>query len=312
MQDFYSSHSCITDPGKNNALLDGLSFDVPELVNIVQGLILHINLTEKYGVFPSNERRQEANLRFVSKQLEQIMNLNTAALNVSRPLETRLLGTCRDFAVLLCALLRHQGVSARPRCGFATYFTPGQYEDHWICEYWKQDEQRWVAVDAQLDEFQCQTFGIAFDPLDVPANMFLTGGKAWQICRTENADPDKFGVFDMHGLWFIRGNLVRDVASLNKMELLPWDCWGLSTGDDECLSDSDFALLDKVAPLTLPDIFSFSDLRSIYKADKRLSVPPVISSFVSGTFQKVDLTKDCESFFLTSKQSKENSAQQND
>lgn len=297
MQDFYSSHSCITDPGKHTALLDGLPSDVPELVSIVQGLILHIHWAEKYGVFPSDQRKQETNLRAVSRQLEQIKKLDTATLNVSRPLEKRLLGTCRDFSVLLCALLRHQGLSARPRCGFGTYFLSGQYEDHWICEYWETDEQRWVTVDAQLDEFQCQTLGIDFDPLDMPAGLFLTGGNAWQMCRTENADSDKFGIFDMHGLWFVRGNLVRDVASLNKMELLPWDCWALSTGDDEDLSDDDFALLDQVAPLTLPDNFSFSDLCSIYKTNKGLIVPPVISSFIGGRFQEVDLTKDCASIF---------------
>lgn len=294
MQEFYTSHSFITDPGRHSALLNGLPSDVPELVNIVQGLILHVHWTEKYKVFPLDKRRDETNLRFVSKQLEQIKKLDSADLNVSRPPEKRLLGTCRDFSVLLCALLRHQGVPARPRCGFGTYFTQGQYEDHWVCEYWKTEEQRWVIVDAQLDEFQYQALGIGFDPLDMPDNLFLTGGKAWQMCRSKNADPDKFGIFNMHGLWFIRGNLVRDLASLNKMELLPWDCWALSTGEDEDLSDDDFALLDQVAHLALPDNFSFFDLRSIYKANKGLYVPSVITSFIRGRFEEIDLTKDCE------------------
>ena len=46
-----------------------------------------------------------------------------------------------------------------------------------------------------------------------------------QLCRAGQANPDLFGVFDMHGMWFIRGNVVRDLAALNKVELLPWDCW---------------------------------------------------------------------------------------
>ncbi|MCP4536141.1 MAG: transglutaminase domain-containing protein [Chloroflexi bacterium] len=297
MQDFYSSHSCITDPGKHGILLDGLTSDLPKLVKIVQGIILHVNLVEKYDVHPPKERKQEANLRFVSKQLEQIKKLGTTALNISRPLESRLLGTCRDFSVFLCALLRHQGIPARARCGFATYFTPDTFEDHWVCEYWKIDEQRWVMVDAQVDEFQRQTFEIDLDPLDVPANQFLTGGKAWQMCRIEQADPEKFGIFDMHGLWFIRGNVVRDLASLNKMALLPWDCWGLIMGDDDDLSDNDFVLLDQVASLTL-DNLSFSDLRSIYKANKSLSVPPVINSVIKDGFHKVDLAEHCASISL--------------
>jgi len=296
-QDFYSSHSCITDPGKYGALFDDLPSEISELVKIVQGLILHLHWAERYGVFPSEKRKQEANLRFVSKQLEEVKNHDGASLTISRSPENRILGTCRDFSVLLSALLRHQGVPARARCGFGTYFMPDQYEDHWICEYWKEVEERWVMVDAQLDEFQCQTLGIEFDPLDVPAELFLTGGKAWQLYRTGNADPNKFGIFNMKGLWFVRGNLVRDLASLNKKELLPWDCWVLSTGDDDSLSDDDFALLDQVAPLTLPEHFSLSDLRSIYEAEKGLKVPPVISSFTGGKFQEINLRADCASVF---------------
>jgi len=67
MQKFYSTHSCITDPGKYSALISDLPANVPELVKIIQGLILHLHWTKKNGVFPSNERKLEVNLRFVSK-----------------------------------------------------------------------------------------------------------------------------------------------------------------------------------------------------------------------------------------------------
>jgi len=292
MQDFYSSHSCMSDPGLDHVLLEGLPSGLPDLVKLVQGLILHLHWVEKYGVFPSEIRRQEANLRSVSKQLERIMAIDLAPLTTTRVVENRILGTCRDYSVFLSALLRNQGIPARARCGFGAYFTPGRYEDHWICEYWKADEERWVMVDAQLDALQRKTLGIDFDSLDVPADRFLTGGKAWQLCRREDADPNKFGVFNMRGLWFVRGNLVRDVASLNKMELLPWDCWALSTGDDDSLTENDFALLDQVAPLTLPETFSFTEIRSIYQSNKGLKVPPIITSFTGGKFQEVDLTEE--------------------
>jgi len=300
MLDFYASHSCFTDPGVHGALLEGLPIGIPELVGIVQGLILHLHWTERYGVHPSDERKGEANLRFVSKQLDQILKLDSKPLFTSRPRENRLLGTCRDYSVFLSALLRHQGIPARARCGFGSYFTPGKYEDHWICEYWLENEGRWVQVDAQLDGLQREVLGIDFDTEDMPKDQFLTGGGAWLMCRNENVDAEKFGIFNMRGLWFVRGNLVRDTASLNKMELLPWDCWALSTGDDESLSEDDFALLDRVAPLTLPGTFLFSDVRSIYKANGGLLVPPVISSFVEGRFQEIDLTEDCGSIFQTS------------
>ena len=248
-------------------------------------------------MYPPQERKQEANLRFVSKQLEQIIELDPAALTTSRPPENRVLGTCRDFSIFLCALLRHQGIPARARCGFANYFTPGKCKDHWVCEYWNADEQRWIMVDAQLDEFQRRIFEVKVDPLDVPADRFLTGPKVWQMCRLEQADPDKFGLFDMHGLWFIRGNVVRDLASLNKIPLLPWDCWGLINGGDDDLSDDDFALLDRVAVLTLDGDPLFSDLCSIYESNENLRVPPTITSYVGGEYLRVDLSQDCASIF---------------
>lgn len=298
LHNFYSAHSYFSDPDQHHNLLDGLPADLQELCKIAQGLLLHLHWVEEYGVHPPEERKQEANLRFISKQLTQIVNLDESALNITRSWDLQLLGTCRDYSVMLCAFLRHQGIPARARCGFANYFTPGKFEDHWVCEYWQADEQRWVLVDAQLDQLQRQALKIDFDPLDIPPGKFFVGGKAWQMCRMEQADPLKFGVFDMHGLWFVRGNVVRDFASLNKMELLPWDCWGLIEGDDEHLSDEDWALLDRAAALTLQDDISLADLGSSYKTEKGLSVPPVINSFTGGRFQQVDISEDCESLFL--------------
>ena len=48
-----------------------------------------------------------------------------------------------------------------------------------MCEYWAEDEGRWVLVDAQLDELQCDVLKMSFDPLDVPRDQFIVGGKAW-------------------------------------------------------------------------------------------------------------------------------------
>lgn len=190
---------------------------------------------------------------------------------------------------MLTALLQHQGVPARARCGFGRYFMPGKYEDHWVCEYWHATENRWRFVDGQLDEFQQQALRIRFSPLDVPRTMFITGGKAWQMCRAGQADPDRFGIFDMHGLWFVRGDFVRDVAALNKMELLPWDGWGIIETKDNDLSAADLAFLDRVAELTQGDVPQFDAVRAVYESDARLRVPPVIRSYTSAGVQSAEI-----------------------
>ena len=46
-----------------------------------------------------------------------------------------------------------------------------------------------------------------------------------------------FGILDMHGLWFIAGNVIRDVAALNNHEMLPWDVWGAMARTDAELDE---------------------------------------------------------------------------
>lgn len=274
--EYYAHQGLVTEPGEYVGLFDALPSEIPALCQIVQGVLLHIFWAERYGVELSEEREQEVNIRWVSRMLARVRELDGHPLTFARPLERRLVGNCRDFSTLLCAILRHQGIPARARCGFGAYFEPGHYEDHWVCEYWNAGEGRWMLVDAQLDEFQQEALGITFDTHDVPRDQFLVGGKAWQMCRAGQADPDSFGIFDMHGMWFIRGDLIRDLVSLNKIELLPWDGWGLISKEESDLSADDRAVLDHIAELTLAISESdeaFSEVRTLYENDARLRRP---------------------------------------
>jgi hypothetical protein len=54
--------------------------------------------------------------------------------------------------LFLIAALRAKGIPARGRCGFGAYFNPPFFEDHWVCEYWDADKERWILVDTQFDE----------------------------------------------------------------------------------------------------------------------------------------------------------------
>jgi hypothetical protein len=264
----------MTDPGEYADLLEDVPAEISALCQVVQGLLLHIFWAERYGAELTEERKQEVNLRSAASMLARIRELSDQPLTAARPLEQKLVGNCRDFSVLLCAILRHQGVPARARCGFGAYFWPGRFEDHWVCEHWNADLGRWMLVDAQLDAFQRQALDIQFDPLDVPRDQFLVGGKAWQMCRAGQADPDNFGIFDMHGMWFIRGDLVRDFLALNKVEILPWDGWGELITDEPSLSAEETAWFDRLAALTLAGDEAFSEIRSLYENDVLLHMPP--------------------------------------
>lgn len=71
----------------------------------------------------------------VTRIVQAFLALDPAPLSVAREPEKRVIGTCRQFAVRSCALLRYRGIPARVRCGFATYFQSGKGLDHWSTEY---------------------------------------------------------------------------------------------------------------------------------------------------------------------------------
>jgi hypothetical protein len=279
----------MTDPGAHVRLLDSLPADIAALCRLVQGLMIHVFWAEQYGIQLPEDRKAELQLRAVAAKLGRMIELDARPLDQARPPERRLVGNCRDFSVLLTAMLRHHGVPARARCGFARYFIPNHYEDHWVCEYWNTVQHRWILVDPQLDQLQRDKLAISFDPLDVPRDQFIVGGRAWQLCRSGQADPTTFGIFDMQGLWFVRGNFVRDVAALHKIELLPWDSWGIIEARDQDLSADDLAVLDEVAELTCADVSAFARVRAWYERDQRLRVPATIRSYTQQGVQTIEL-----------------------
>ena len=288
---YYAGHGIISDPGRFARLYDNLPQDISQLCRIIQGLLIHAFWAERYGEKLSEERIACASIRHVEHMFEQVQEINSGPIEQSRQLNERFVGNCRTFSVLLASMLRHQGKPARARCGFGRYFKTGWYEDHWICEHWSEEHHRWIMVDAQLDDFQCQELEIGFDPLDVPRDQFIVGGKAWLSCRNGETNPDNFGIFDMHGMWFIRGNLVRDIAALNKVELLPWDGWGFIDREDATISHEELILLDEIASMTSDEVDFFA-VRNTYDSDENLFVPPIIKSYTQSGTIEIDLSTE--------------------
>jgi hypothetical protein len=270
---YYRQPGIVTQPGEYVYLLANLPDGIPELCRIVQGVILHIFWAPAYGVKLSEERQKEVNLRRFEYILKRLSELSDQPVNVLREPSMRVVGNCRDYSVVLCALLKYKGIPARARCGFATYFTPHRYEDHWICEYWDEGKGRWVRVDAQLDSIQIEHLKIDFNPYDLPEGKFLSGAETWRSCRSGELDPDLCGIFDMNGLWFVQGDLVRDFMALNGLEVLPWDCNEIMGGPDVQISPDDYELLDLVAELINGGDTKFREMRSLYESNERLHMP---------------------------------------
>jgi len=203
-------------------LLAGLPSTPVEICAVAQGLVMLPNLAAGFGI--AEERQKERSIRAVSDILRVLRQLDDRGIAQPRSGSSRVVGTCRHFALLACAFMRHRSIPARCRAGFASYFTPGSFLDHWVVEYRHPVERRWVRIDPEILGFE-----FVAEPDDLAEGEFLTGGEAWSRCRDGRADPSTFGVDgypENFGIGEVRGNLIRDLAALNKVEMLPWDEWG--------------------------------------------------------------------------------------
>ena len=278
-QQYYLGHGPMTAKGARFAELGALPTDLGQLCDAIQGVLIHSDITAwLYDLKLPEVRLNEKHIRPLAQMLTRIRELVPQPLTVRREPKDRMAGVCWHFTELLCTTLRNQGIPARARVGFGAYFNPGKFEDHWVGEYWNAAQKRWILVDAQLDAVQRKAFNVDFDPRDVPRDRFIIAGDAWQQCRSGRADPTAFGLtpINLNGLWFIAGNMMRDLAALNRMELLPWDVWGMMPRNDAELVPEKMALLDKLAALTTAGDEAFPELRRLYESDERLRVPSTV------------------------------------
>jgi hypothetical protein len=217
------------------------------IAEALHGLCIHEFMIGMYGVDKMD--KETVHLRRASDLLDTILARDPRPLGVAREPAERLATNCRGFTVLATAFLRAHGVPARARCGFGAYFGPGFFVDHWVVEYY--EDGRWKRGDAQIDALQRETFHIDLDLSDLPPGAFLTGGEAWELFRRGEADPNRFGLqsADEAGDWWIAGNLVRDIAAMDDVEALPWDCWEPMPEPEESF---DYALFDRMAAGQVP------------------------------------------------------------
>jgi len=279
----YSLPGPLTDLTRHSNDLADLPDSLAGLVAALQGWIVHPFHAHRYGLSVPERGQAELQTRASDAALTCIQQLDERPLDSPRPVDRRMIGNCRHFTSMLTALLRQRGVAARARCGFGAYFDPGKYADHWVCEVRDPKTGRWHLVDAQIDAVQRRDLErIDFDTLDVPRDQFWVAGQAWLACRRGDIDPLSCGILDMWGLWFVRGNLLRDLAALNKLELLPWDVWGLMQPDDDALGEKEWALLDHIAELTTANEIDARAVQQIYERESELRVPATLESWVDG------------------------------
>jgi len=75
------------------------------------------------------------------------------------------------------------------------------------------------------------------------------------------------------GAWWIAGNLMRDAAALLRIELLPWDEWGVMPAAGSAIPRESAELFDRLAAATVgPDAARVAEVM----AEPGLRVPPMV------------------------------------
>ncbi len=254
------SQSNVTDPGTLKAALDELPDGLAGLQRLSQELVFHYRAGGDWdaaGV--ARDRIREVDIRYVEDMLRRLTELE-GDLSSERAPSQRIVGCCRDYTVLLVAMLRHKGIPARARVGFATYLAQDWILDHVVAEVWDEADARWRLVEAQVGEDFVPADGPGFDPLDIPRDRFLTGPKAWLEARAGVREHERFAVAPdvdvpaTRGWPYLRHNLLHDLAAVAKTEMILWDEWGLMTGPPPRISNATHArrqleMLDHVARL---------------------------------------------------------------
>ncbi|MDR7855020.1 transglutaminase-like domain-containing protein [Tissierella sp.] len=279
---FYSEHGIMTNIETMKHMVADIPKNISSIVSIVQNIMLHQHWAERYGVELTDKRNEEPWIRSVEEKLIFLNNRGYNHVLDKKRIEDKILGICRDFSVMAAAFCIEAGIPARARCGFATYFDRGKYIDHWVLEYWNEDERRWVLVDPQLDDFQRKRLDISFNTLDVNDKYFITAPRAWLMCREGELNPDLFGILQYWGYDYLKTNLILDVNSLLKIPMQPWDLWeGYKKLPVSEWLENDFLIMDQLSRYDLNVDDDIETLYTFVQQNDEIRVPKDLGEVIN-------------------------------
>jgi hypothetical protein len=135
--------------------------------------------------------------------------------------------------------------------------------------------------------------------LDLNEDEFLTGAKAWKAARAGSVDPNRF-VIDpdldvpmLRGWPYLAHNVVLDLASLTKTEMLLWDGWGIQEKlRGGVVPESVADTLDEISSITSKTDMEPDVLRKLVAQDE-LRVPETVTvpGPNGGPMQEVDIRR---------------------
>jgi len=260
-----------SDPGEWAVLFDAIDPTVEAVSAMARNVVAHYRA--QAAELPESSRG-DISLRWVVAILDTDQHRNPQPLTVERAVSKRVQGCCRDHSLLAVTALRHHGIPARDRVGFAKYLSPTWNHDHVIVESWLNG--RWRRFDPEFAE-PLPSLPDPTDIADGPDSPFLTAAHVWLGHRAGAVDVTRFGVAEGLGIggdWFVYGYVIAEAAHRFGDELLLWDTWGAMSGDLASVPSDHLALVDEVARLLVladeGDLEAERALLDHYRHDSRL------------------------------------------
>lgn len=260
--DHYLETGTYTYAGAYKDYFMSLTDDIEELGKLVCSQVIHrITLKEGntnanknmlYGDmnrFPWYRMRCEDDILLTAAAMTaELFRLDERGFTLDRKVENKIVVCCRYVSVLMSAILKTKGIPCRSRAGFAPYFALGESWDHWINQYWDQNQNRWIAFDADAF-FDAEEIG--FNQFDIPDNSFDWPAKAWLDIRKGKADGSKFIFSDAN-----RTNSLKAV-----IRYLFYDFHAIMNNEltfsfQPCFFDNKFDRLDKDGLLEIDELAS--------------------------------------------------------
>lgn len=278
-REHYLSFSAFTNPGLYKDLLLELPDDIREIGKLVRQNFVH-RTTLTWGNTKSNtdlrfgdmnempwwRQPEDDNLTTAAAMLAELYRRDERGLTANRAVKDKLVLTCRYDSILIASILKSKGIPTRVRSGFASYFEPNLSIDHWINQYWSDDETRWLTIDVDGSISHKGNF----DAYNMPEDAFDWSAKAWLDVRQGKTAPAYYwNAAEFSGLMPIAWALFHDFHCLMNNEKVYIHHPKMVCYDEfQNLNDKQLAKIDNLAQLMLDPDENFDALLEVWDHSK--------------------------------------------
>ena len=276
IQDFYKKVSFYTYAGPFKDYFISLPNDINKLRDLVCDQ--HIHKMRAFRTYTKKEISKNFvwynclydALNTATAMTSEVFRLDEKGFYYKKLFEKRIVVTCRYISILFSSIMKAKGIPCRCRSGFAPYIYETFIVDHWINEYWDEKEQRWIRIDAEIQDHtrthdkKINLYDIE-DEFEYPAELWLKARKG------EIKNLDKYLKYTSHkGIEIFAHALFLDFNALMNIELPYKYTPDFIYGDNfDKLTTKDYKDIDNLAKLMLEPDKNFDKLKHLWETNKK-------------------------------------------